>query len=157
MLRREDVNGGLKNARKFARSCLEEYRQNRGVLEQKEMQLQIVGSMHGMEYAEPGGKMSVRYVSDVPWWYERKETLEAEIADLKMRVLLVERLLKDISETDQEMMRIYSLKYDPPKSWNSAKTLAEAQGVSERFFRTVENRLVLKAITYLGLKTFSHR
>jgi hypothetical protein len=148
----------FEDARKFARRCLSCYRMDKSVLEQKRLQFEMVGSLKIQRYDNQAGKVSAQYYPTVPWWYEEKDTLEYAIREMELRVLPIGRLLSDLAATDAEMVTVYTVKYDPPKSWPMAKSVAlDEHHITETRFRTVEHRLAKMAITYLGLEKYLTR
>jgi hypothetical protein len=145
----------FEDARKFARRCLSYYRKDKSVLEQKQLQLETVSSCKIQNYDGQAGRVSVQYTPTIPWWYEEKETLERSIREMELRVLPITRLLSDLKATDTEMVAVYTVKYDPPKSWMMAKNIAlDEHHITETRFRTLEHRLTKLAIAYLGLEKY---
>ena len=142
-------------AESFARKCLYNYREDTGRLEQKRLKLEIAkerGSYLGQEYRERPGKASAKYVDSVPGWLTEIEFLEASIADLELCVTPIQRLLKDLEETQQEAFVVYQLKYERRLSWEKAKNEArENHCIGSRAFLERNADLIGRAIQYLDL------
>jgi hypothetical protein len=142
-------------AERFARSCLYNYRENTARLEQKIFKYEIAkekGSRIEQQFRERGGKASASYIDSVPDWLEATELLEAQIYDLRLCVEPVQRLLKDLGETQQEAMVIYKLRYEQRLSWEKAKIEARDEyNIGSRAFWERNNDLIERVIRYLDL------
>ena len=154
VIRRKDIRT-YRDAMKFARQCMTNHEGLKILLEQAIARHEIVGSYSAIQYGEASGKASALYISDIPWWYQEKESLEHDIKELRLHVQPIVDLITDIKEYEPELFLIYKIKYSPPLSWEQARYKAwDDHKISERRFRTVEAQLTRKAALYLGLCRF---
>ena len=141
-------------AEKFARQCLYNYRENAARFAQKQDKYEIArlkGSRTEQNLSD--GRKVVTYIDSTPWWIEEIELLEWEIADLRLRALPIERLLKDLEETKSEMLVMYKLKYEQRLPWSKARECAsEEYSIGWRVFNRCGQELLETAIRYLDLR-----
>ena len=142
-------------AEKYARQCLYNHRENIARLAQKLDKYEIVrrkGSRVEQTYGD-SGRASVTYIDPMPLWVEEMELLEREIPELRLRVLPIQRLLRDLEETRQEALIIYKLKYEQRLSWEAARNRAsENHNIGGSAFKTLNLELIRMTIRYLDLR-----
>ena len=143
-------------AEQFARRCLYNYHENAARLEQKLFKYEIArekGSRVIQQFHERPGKVSAGYIDSIPSWLEEVEFLEAAIIDLRLCVLPIERLLRDLEATQQEELIVYRLKYEQRLSWSKAKAQAlDTHNITDKRFRGLNNNLISMATAYLDLR-----
>jgi hypothetical protein len=142
-------------AEQFARRCLYNYRENAARLEQKIFKYEIArerGSRIEQQFGERGGKASAGYIESVPGWLEEIEMLEAQIVDLRLQAPPIQRLLRDLEETQRGEFIIYRFKYEEKLSWERAREkAADEHNIGGSAFKTMNRELIKMAIRYLDL------
>jgi len=144
------------DAEKFARTCLYFHRENVARLEQKRLKLQIArenGSLVVQNYREQAGRASVHYVDSVPAWIEDAEQMELAVNRLRIIVEPIQKMLCDLEETQNDELVVYKLRYDWKLSWDNARLDAiEKHNIGQKFFGTLNNRLVGRTVCRLDLE-----
>jgi hypothetical protein len=80
-------------ARKFARECLANYREDCARLAQKR---EILETLHsGSDKASYERNGNAHFRDNIPWWLDAKEEVLRQIRLLELRVRPIERLLED--------------------------------------------------------------
>ena len=142
-------------AESLARQCLYNYRENAARLAQKLDKYEIVrqrGSRTVQKFGD-GGVAIVTYIDSTPLWIDEMELLEREIQELRLRVLPIQRLLRNLEETRQEALVVYRLKYERRLSWRNARDKAsEEYGIGWRTFNRCDTQLLDMSIRYLDLR-----
>ena len=141
-------------ARRFARQCLCNYREDLSRLEQKILKKDSLSSLKGIEYGNEAGKTTAGYVDSVPWWLEAQEELERAIRELTLRTRPITRLLERLrqAEDSKELYQVYVLRWENRLGWTAAMIRMQEHGVTERGYRRLEYQLVDMAISFLDIK-----
>lgn len=112
--------------------------------DQKEMVPILRSTSEFSERVDTGGAHS----DPVSRWVESQDTIERKIAILRMRVGPISKLLAYLESYEQEMFRLFRLKYVEQKTW----ALVDMElGLSERSRQRLRRKLVIKGARFLGL------